>query len=138
MLFALFVECSLLPVSVLNFILLVLMCIITIKYLKSDDSINLYKSINGNLVGLKWISLVFIFLKYMFQFEDFAYTIAFKQATEGKSYYEHLPLIEKLLGIENNLVPIKLFSLALVMSISNLQLKFVSYKYLSNILKEQD
>jgi len=35
-------------------------------------------------------------------------------------YYEHLPMIEKLFGIENSHVAVKLFSLALVMSISNL------------------
>lgn len=57
---------------------------------------------------------------------------------EMRKYFDQLPLIEKLLGIENSYVPLKLFSLALVLVLSNLQLKFLKYKYLVDILKEED
>lgn len=39
---------------------------------------------------------------------------------EARKIYENLPLIEKLLGIENSYVGFKLFSLALVIVLTNL------------------
>ena len=53
-------------------------------------------------------------------------------------YFEKLPLVERLLGMENTFVPIKLFSLALVMSLTNLQQKFLKYSYLTDMLKFED
>jgi hypothetical protein len=52
--------------------------------------------------------------------------------------YQELPLLEKLLGIENYYVPLKLFSLALVLVLSNLQLKFLSQAYLKEIIMEEN
>jgi predicted Zn-dependent protease len=52
--------------------------------------------------------------------------------------YQELPLLEKLLGIENSYVPLKLFSLALVLVLSNLQLKFLSQAYLKEIIMEEN
>jgi hypothetical protein len=40
--------------------------------------------------------------------------------------------------MENTFVPIKLFSLALVMSLTNLQQKFLKYSYLTDMLKFED
>jgi hypothetical protein len=53
-------------------------------------------------------------------------------------YYERLPFVEKMLGMENSFVPIKLFSLALVLSLTNLQEKFLMYSYLTEMLREED
>ena len=52
-----------------------------------------------------------------------------------KYYYEKLPLFERLLGMENSFVPVKLFSLALVLSLTNLQSKFLRYNYLTEMLR---
>lgn len=79
----------------------------------------MYQSLDKTMFVLKWVSTVFIFLKYMFQFEDYFSHIAQQSSEEIKKYYDEFPLIEKLLGIENSYVPIKLFSLALVMALSN-------------------
>jgi hypothetical protein len=40
--------------------------------------------------------------------------------------------------MENTFVPVKLFSLALVMSLTNLQQKFLKYSYLTDMLKFED
>ncbi len=63
---ALFIECSLLPVSVLNFVLFLIMAIIIFKYFKYESAIELYSNLGGTLSTLKWISILFIFLKYIF------------------------------------------------------------------------
>ena len=60
---ALYIECSMLPVSVLNFVLLCLMAIIVIKYMRSKKQIELYQNLGWSLLTLKWVSLVFIFMK---------------------------------------------------------------------------
>lgn len=119
MILALFIECSLLPVSILNFILLTLMTILVMKYFLSDTQLGLYQNLNVTLYILRFVSLVFLFLKYMFQFESYAENFQIQTNTQWREYFEQLPLIEKLLGIENSYVPIKLFSLALVLVLSN-------------------
>jgi hypothetical protein len=40
--------------------------------------------------------------------------------TDFTIYFQNLPLVERLLGMENTYVPVKLFSLAIVMSLTNL------------------
>jgi hypothetical protein len=40
--------------------------------------------------------------------------------------------------MENTYVPVKLFSLAIVMSLTNLQQKFLKYSYLTDMLKIED
>jgi hypothetical protein len=55
-----------------------------------------------------------------------------------EEYFDKLSLVERLLGMENTFVPIKLFSLALVMSLTNLQQKFLKYSYLTDMLKFED
>lgn len=69
---ALYLECSMVPVSALNFILLVLMQIVVIKYLYNPSQIIMYQNMRTILLVIKYTSLVFIFLKYMFQFEQYA------------------------------------------------------------------
>ena len=63
---ALFIECALLPVSILNFILLVLMVTVVIKYLKHQTQLAMYEHMEKVMRLVKWVSTIFIFLKYMF------------------------------------------------------------------------
>ena len=58
--------------------------------------------------------------------------------TDFTTYFQNLPLVERLLGMENTYVPVKLFSLAIVMSLTNLQQKFLKYSYLTDMLKIED
>ena len=64
-------ECVLLPINALNLILVILMTVISIKYLLSSSLIDLYQRLGVTIVILKWVSTFFIFLKYMFQFEEY-------------------------------------------------------------------
>lgn len=57
---------------------------------------------------------------------------------EAEKYYTSMPVLQILLGIENNYVPFKLFFLAIVMGLSNFMLKFLTYKYLYEVLKEEE
>ena len=140
---ALFIECVLLPINALNLALIVLMTVIIIKYLQSDSLMGLYQRLDVTMIILKWVSTSFIFLKYMFQFESYIMTSqAFQNLilpvspTNGlKSFKWMLSILEKLLGIENSNVPVKLFSLALVMALSNLQVKYLRFTYLTEMLK---
>jgi len=127
---ALFIECSLLPVSLLNFVLLLFLAWVVFKFFRHDNQLDMYKSMPFALGFLKIVAFLILFLKYMFQFEKYAeqkYQLAYKD----------LSLIQKLLGIENTDVPIKLFALAMVLVITNLQQKFLKYKYLEDILREE-
>lgn len=55
----------------------------------------------------------------MFQFEDYAAKLSITTIEESLEYDETLPLLYKLLGIENSQVALKLFCLAIVVTISN-------------------
>ena len=46
-------------------------------------------------------------------------------------------MIKKLLGIENSYLAFKLFCLALVLVLTNIQLEFLNHQYLLNILMEE-
>ncbi len=65
---ALFLECILMPINLLNLVLLILMSVMLIKYFQNTSSslIALYKSMETTITLIKWVSTVFIFIKYMF------------------------------------------------------------------------
>jgi hypothetical protein len=61
-----FVEIMLLPLSIMNFILLVLMTIIVIKMLFCDTRLETYRSLTNVLHVLNIFAILYIFTKYMF------------------------------------------------------------------------
>ena len=140
------------PINFLNLVLLTLMSVMLIKYFQNINSslISLYQRLETTITLIKWVSTIFIFIKYMFQFDDFIHRsdemkvfMANLQSNSSfgnqlEEYFDKLPLVERLLGMENTFVPIKLFSLALVMSLTNLQQKFLKYSYLTDMLKFED
>lgn len=66
---ALFVDIALMPINALNLILLYLMSRIVLKYFAFDGQEELYREVRSTMLVLKWASALFIFMKYMFQFE---------------------------------------------------------------------
>ena len=64
--FALFIECVLLPINALNLGLVVFMTVLSIEYLRSESLLQLYERLGQVMNVLKWTSVVLIFLKYMF------------------------------------------------------------------------
>lgn len=66
---AIFIECSLVPVNAFNIVLLILMTIIIAKFFYNNTYIKLFSNVRKTLYFTKYFSLVFIFLKYIFQFE---------------------------------------------------------------------
>ena len=125
------------------------MAVMIVKYFRCNTLVQLYESLHLTIKVLKWCSTILIFTKYMFQFKDYVSNVAVSQIYLQSSdpvsaqktllkYYERLPFVEKMLGMENSFVPIKLFSLALVMSLTNLQEKFLMYSYLTEMLREED
>jgi hypothetical protein len=65
---ALFLECSLIPVNVLNFLLLLIMVTILVKYLYNNRIYDMYDNSRFILAFTKYFSLTFFILKYLFQF----------------------------------------------------------------------
>ena len=61
----------------------------------------MYENLNVTLSIIKWSTLLIIFLKYMFQFKDFAQR-AVASSEEMKKYEDSLPVIEKIMGIDNS------------------------------------
>jgi hypothetical protein len=70
----------------------------------------------------------------MFQFTEYFNPLTIEVITDSNpegakkdllSIYENLPLVERLLGLENSYVTIKFFSLAVVMSLSTLKAKMM-------------
>jgi hypothetical protein len=51
------------------------MTVIVIKYFCNDTQLELYLRLKTTLKTLRVFSVIFIFLKYMFQFKDYAYDI---------------------------------------------------------------
>ena len=69
---ALFLECVLMPINILNLILLTLMSVMLVKFFQNTTGslVKLYQSLDTTITLIKWTSTVFIFIKYMFQFDD--------------------------------------------------------------------
>ena len=66
LIFFLFIEVVLLPLSIMNIVLLVLMTIIVIKMLYSETRIETYRSLANVLQVLNIFAIIYIFTKYMF------------------------------------------------------------------------
>jgi hypothetical protein len=66
LIFFMFVEVVLLPLSIMNFILLVLMTFIVVKMLYCDTRLETYKSLINVLHILNVFAIIYIFTKYMF------------------------------------------------------------------------
>lgn len=140
---ALFVECILMPINVLNLVLITLLAIIIIQDLKCQTLNELYTKLDKTLLILKWTSTLFIFMKYVFQFTSFftpkaIETLVATNQQDLITLYNNLPFFERLLGMDNSYVPVKLFSLALVMSLSSFQTKFLKYTYLKRLIELED
>jgi hypothetical protein len=61
-----FIEVVLLPLSIMNFILLVLMTVIVVKMLYCDTRLETYRSLLNVLHVLNIFAIIYIFTKYMF------------------------------------------------------------------------
>lgn len=68
LIFFMFIEVVLLPLSIMNFVLLILMTIIVIKMLFCDTRLETYRSLQNTLHVLNIFAIVYIFTKYMFLF----------------------------------------------------------------------
>ena len=66
LIFFLFVEIVLLPLSIMNIILIVLMTIIVIKMLFCETRLQTYQSLANVLQVLNIFAIIYIFTKYMF------------------------------------------------------------------------
>ena len=83
LIFFLFVEVVLLPLSIMNIILLVLMTIIVIKTLYSTTRIETYRSLALTLSILNIFAIVYIFSKYMFLYSEYTQNIQLKNSIEN-------------------------------------------------------
>lgn len=74
----------------------------------------MYRHLQTTLHFLKYYSAFLLIAKYAFQFDVFV-------GDNLRKNYENLPLVYKLLGIENSTVALKLSCLALILVLSNIQ-----------------
>jgi len=81
--FFIFTEIMLLPLSIMNFILLILMTIIVIKMLHCDTRLQTYKSLSNVLLVLSIFVIIYIFTKYMFLFAEYTQNILLKNSIEN-------------------------------------------------------
>lgn len=81
--FFIFIEVMLLPLSIMNIILLVLMTIIVIKMLYNDSNLNTYRSLKLTLIILNIFAIVYIFTKYLFLFTEYTKNIQLKNSIEN-------------------------------------------------------
>ena len=79
----LFIEIFLLPLSIMNIILLVLMTIIVCKMLFNETRIDTYRSLYIVLQVLNVFVILYIFTKYMFLFTEYTHNIALKNSIEN-------------------------------------------------------
>lgn len=63
---AIFIECAFVPVSLLNFALLVYMSLIVITYLAANSQYEMYKHLSSTLQSLKIVSALILIAKYSF------------------------------------------------------------------------
>jgi len=63
---AIFVECAFVPVSLLNFVLLVFMALIVITYLAANSQLEMYQHLQSTLSILKVYSAFLLIAKYAF------------------------------------------------------------------------
>jgi hypothetical protein len=82
----LFIEVFLLPLSIMNIILLILMTIIVYKMLYNETRIDTYRSLNTVLQVLNVFAILYIFTKYLFLFTEYTQNIELKNSIEN-SYH---------------------------------------------------
>ena len=63
---AIFVECAFVPVSLLNFVLLVFMALIVITYLAANSQLEMYRHLQTTLSALKVYAAFLLMAKYAF------------------------------------------------------------------------
>ena len=78
-----FIEVVLLPLSIMNFILLVLMTVIVIKILYNDTRVETYRSLTNVLYVLNVFAIIYIFTKYMFLYTEYTQNIQLKNSIEN-------------------------------------------------------
>lgn len=71
----LFIEIFLLPLSIMNIILLILMTVIVVKMLYNETRIDTYRSLSTILQILNIFAILYIFTKYMFLFTEYTQNI---------------------------------------------------------------
>jgi hypothetical protein len=189
LIFFMFIEVVLLPLSIMNIILLVLMTIIVVKMLYCETRIETYRSLANVLQVLNIFAIVYIFTKYMFLFTEYTQNIQLKNSIENGYHTQGLnedgtvkhgdldqehqktedarhqlkhshdhddesrgrtfgnKLLEKMFGFvqaedEKNeagtLLSFKLLNLAIILSLTNLQLNILRHRNLPFLLGEKD
>ena len=88
--FFLFIEVVLLPLSIMNIILLVLMTIIVIKMLFCTTRIETYKSLTNVLQVLSIFAIIYILSKYLFLFTEYTQNIQLKNSIENGYHQQGL------------------------------------------------
>ena len=88
LIFFLFIEVVLLPLSIMNIVLLVLMTIIVIKMLYCETRIETYRSLANVLQVLNIFAIIYIFTKYMFLYTQYTQNIQLKNSIEN-GYHQH-------------------------------------------------
>ena len=83
LIFFMYVEIVLLPLSIMNFILLVLMTIIVVKMLFCETRLETYKSLTNVLHVLNVFAILYIFSKYMYLFTQYTQNIELKNSIEN-------------------------------------------------------
>jgi hypothetical protein len=83
LIFFMFIEVVLLPLSIMNFVLLILMTIIVIKMLFCDTRLETYRSMQNTLHVLNIFAIIYIFTKYMFLFTQYTQNIQLKNSIEN-------------------------------------------------------
>lgn len=83
LIFFMFVGVVLLPLSIMNFTLLILMTIIVVKMLFCDSRLETYRSLTNVLHVLNVFAILFIFTKYMYLFTQYTQNIQLKNSIEN-------------------------------------------------------
>ena len=83
LIFFMFIGVVLLPLSIMNMILLVLMTIIVIKMLFCNTRLETYRSLGNVLFILNIFAIIYIFTKYMYLFTQYTQNIQLKNSIEN-------------------------------------------------------
>lgn len=78
LIFFIFIEVVLLPLSIMNILLLVLMTIIVVKMLYNETRLQTYRSLAITLQVLNIFVIIYIFTKYLFLFTEHTKNIQLK------------------------------------------------------------
>lgn len=78
-----FIEVVLLPLSIMNILLLILMTIIVVKMLYNETRLQTYRSLSITLQVLNIFVIIYIFTKYLFLFTEYTKNIQLKNSIEN-------------------------------------------------------